>query len=150
VWGWGWGVRRRSVCLVQNYHVTSTAQCHRTPNTCHTFCSSHTKASRPICLPGQNAAAAVRKLLATRNQPKSPHISLSSVCHHPLTNTCALRCVHQITYCLVTGRISLYTDPNHPQAAQSNRNYFTTHQMIISAELTVHCKMAVFGTATQH
>ena len=61
-------------------------------------------------MPGQNTATAVRTLLATRNQPKSSHTSLSSVCQHSLTNTCALHSAHQITYYLVTGRISVSID----------------------------------------
>ena len=34
------------------------------------------------------------------------------LCHHPLTNTCAVHCVYQITYYLylVTGRVSVSTD----------------------------------------
>jgi len=48
---------------------------------------------------------------------------------YPLTNTCALRRVYQITYCTPLRSFGVYR--HHTQAVQSNSNYFATHQMIL-------------------
>ena len=75
---------------------------------------------------GNMRYAGPTKKAGIQTHTHNPHLF-----RHPLTNTCALHYVYQITYCSPLRRFGVYR--HHPHAAQSNSNHFATQQMIMSA-----------------